>query len=195
MAASERRCGDFEGTAEPPVRRWPRPLELPGNAGGGLRFYACVIIVATVCDRSRVTHLRRPCGHEHASLGPSRVSAGLERPVQQVGVRNFHSAVIRAFPLRFVPPQPVVVATSELLGIRKPRSLDRPKFVPALPSTVELPATNGELQSRSPGLSRRCAARARAVAVDAAYRFTISRLRQPVSRIRSPSAPPSASHW
>jgi hypothetical protein len=49
-------------------------------------------------------------------------------------------------------------------------------------------------QSRSPGLNRRCAWRARASAVDAAYRLSIVRDRQPTRRIRSCSLPPLLSH-
>jgi hypothetical protein len=49
------------------------------------------------------------------------------------------------------------------------------------------------LHSRSPGLKRRWASRARSSAVEAAYRASMSRLRQPASRIRSPSVPPAAS--
>lgn len=46
--------------------------------------------------------------------------------------------------------------------------------------------------SRSPGECRRCASRARSSEVEAAYRLTIWRDFQPVSRIRSDSCPPSA---
>ena len=48
--------------------------------------------------------------------------------------------------------------------------------------------------SLSPGLSFRWAATARSVAAPAPYRCSIVWLRQPASRMRSPSEPPSASH-
>jgi hypothetical protein len=55
MAAASERCwGDLEGTAETPVRRWPRPHELPGNAGGGLRF---------LCQRHRNDGVRQVKSH------------------------------------------------------------------------------------------------------------------------------------
>ena len=55
-------------------------------------------------------------------------------------------------------------------------------------------ANEGSGHSRSPGLRRRCAARARSAAVDAAYRPTIARELHPASRIRSVSSPPLANH-
>lgn len=153
-----------------------------------------VFMAATVCDRSSATHLRGSFGHQDAPLGACRISADLERPVEQVDVVNLYSAVAGTFPISLVPGQPVVIASVPPFVTGKPKLVDRPKLASTWLAAVELTAPDPEPHSRSPGDNRRCAARARAVAVDAAYRLTISRLRHPVSRIRSPSEPPSASH-
>lgn len=115
--------------------------------------------------------------------------------MQHVHCVDLQRTMIRAVIVQFVPPQALEPAAFVPGGTRKPRQIDLAELMEARLSAVLDPAHNGELHSRSPGDRRLCAARARAVAVDAAYRFTISRLRHPVSRIRSPSAPPSASHW
>ena len=57
-------------------------------------------------------------------------------------------------------------------------------------SARESPA---EGYSRSPGLIRRCASRARSSAAEAPYLWSIWRDRHPASRMRSPSLPPCAS--
>ena len=62
----------------------------------------------------------------------------------------------------------------------------RARFVPF--ATIPLP------YNRSPGDRRRWAARARSVAVLAAYRCSIVRLFHPARRMRSASVPPSMSH-
>jgi len=127
-----------------------------------------VSILATVCDGSSATHLRRSFGHQDAPLGSRRISADLERPVEQVDVVNLYSAVAGTFPISLVPGQPVVVPSAPPFVTGKPRLVDRPNLVPAWLAAVELTAPDPEPHSRSPGESRRCAARARAVAVDAA---------------------------
>lgn len=63
-------------------------------------------------------------------------------------------AVLWADVVPFLPPQPFVVAASEPLATRKPTALDRAELAPARLPSVQDPAPNGELHSRSPGANR-----------------------------------------
>jgi hypothetical protein len=73
--------------------------------------------------------------------------------------------------------------------VERPAHVDASRVVPPGSREIVSPA-----QSRSPGLNRRWASRARSSAVLAAYRLSIVRDRQPTRRIRSCSLPPLLSH-